>query len=60
MYKFEKDYTTSGTLTLNGEKKAVIRNLDSTNTNLTNHIHIEAINDDIASQISIRYQTFVY
>lgn len=60
VYTFEKDYTTSGTLTLNGEKIATIRNLDSTNTNLTNRIIIEAINDDIASLIAIMYQTFVY
>ncbi|MGE7688408.1 tubby C-terminal domain-like protein [Lysinibacillus sp. NPDC097214] len=59
VYQFEKDYTSSGTLTLNGEKIAVIRNLDNTNTNLTNRIDIEAINDDIASLIAIMYQTFV-
>ncbi|MFE3573603.1 hypothetical protein [Lysinibacillus sp. NPDC059133] len=60
VYLFEKDYTYSGTLKLNGEKIATIRNLDNTNTNLTNRIHIEAINDDIASLIAIMYQTFVY
>ncbi|MFJ6208584.1 hypothetical protein [Lysinibacillus sp. NPDC092081] len=59
VYQFEKDYTSSGTLTLNGEKIAVIRNLDSTNTNLTNRIHIEAINDEIASLTAIMYQTFI-
>lgn len=60
VYQFEKDYTYAGTLKLNDEKIATIRNLDSTNTNLTNRIHIEAINDDIASLIAIMYQTFVY
>ncbi|MFC9542123.1 hypothetical protein ACFTQ7_19925 [Lysinibacillus sp. NPDC056959] len=60
VYQFEKDYTYAGTLKLNGEKIATIRNLDSTNTNLTNRIHIEAINDDIASLIAIMYQTFVF
>lgn len=60
VYQFEKDYTYSGTLTLNGEKVGIIKNLDSTNTNLTNRIQIEAINDDIASLIAIMYQTFVY
>jgi len=59
VYQFEKDYTNSGTLTLNGEKIAVIKNLDNTNTNLTNRIHIEAINDEIASLTAIMYQTFV-
>ncbi|WP_460013220.1 tubby C-terminal domain-like protein [Lysinibacillus sp. CTST325] len=59
VYQFEKDYTNLGTLTLNGEKIAVIKNLDSSNTNLTNRIHIEAINNDIASLTAIMYQTFV-
>ncbi|WP_016991558.1 hypothetical protein [Lysinibacillus boronitolerans] len=59
VYHFEKDYTNSGTLTLNGEKIAVIKNLDSTITNLTKRIHIEAINDEIASLKAIMYQTFV-
>ncbi|TQR37072.1 hypothetical protein C7Y47_05080 [Lysinibacillus sphaericus] len=59
VYQFEKVYTNSGTLTLNGEKIAVIKNLDNTNTNLTNRIHIEAINDEIASLTAIMYQTFV-
>lgn len=59
VYQFEKDYTWSGTLTLNGEKIAVIKNLDNTNTNLTNRIRIEAINDDVASLTAIMYQTFV-
>ncbi|WP_419150372.1 hypothetical protein [Lysinibacillus xylanilyticus] len=59
LYQFEKDYTYSATLKLNGVTIATIRNLDHTNTNLTNRIHIEAINDDIASLIAIMYQTFV-
>jgi len=58
-YQFEKDYTSAGTLTFNGEKIAYIRNLDHTNTNLTNRIYIEAVNDDIAALIAIMYQTFV-
>ncbi|KOS66397.1 hypothetical protein AEA09_16740 [Lysinibacillus contaminans] len=60
VYQFEKDYSWSGTLKLNGEKIAFIINLDHTNINLTKRIRIEAINDDIASLIAIMYQTFVY
>ncbi|KPN96068.1 hypothetical protein [Lysinibacillus sp. ZYM-1] len=59
VYRFEKDYTHSGTLTLNDKKIATIRNLDHTTTNLTKRIHIEAINDIIASLIAILYQTFI-
>lgn len=60
VYKFEKDYSYSGTLKLNNHKIAFIRNLDNTNTNLTKRIRIEAINIDVASLIAIMYQTFVY
>lgn len=60
VYKFDKDYTSSGTLKKNDNKIAIIRNLDNTNINLTNRIRIEAINDEIASLIAILYQTFIY
>ena len=60
VYKFEKDYSYSGTLKINDNKIAIIRNLDNTNINLTKRIHIEAINDDIASLIAVMYQTFVF
>jgi hypothetical protein len=60
VYKFEKDYSYSGTLKINDNKIAIIRNLDNTNINLTKRIRIEAINDDVASLIAIMYQTFVF
>ena len=60
VYKFEKDYSYTGTLKINDNKIAIIRNLDNTNINLTKRIHIEAINDDIASLVAVMYQTFVF
>lgn len=60
LYKFEKDYTYSGTLKKNDNKIAIIKNLDNTNINLTNRIHIEAINVEMGSLIAILYQTFIY
>ncbi|WP_394191533.1 hypothetical protein [Paenisporosarcina quisquiliarum] len=60
VYKFEKDYTYSGSLKKNDIKIATIKNIDNTNINKTKRIRIEAINDDIASLIAVMYQTFVF